>query len=290
MTPLRWGWSPRWWRRWWRRWCLAAVLTAIAAGSAVAADARRSGRDDMGAATRAIQDDDAQNPAVLWLPIGESQWRLRPRPIGGTGTGTSADTGAQTGTGRSCADCHAPASTAAPNLADVATRYPAFDTLLGRPLTLGQRVNACRERHQGLPALRTDSDELLGLETWLARRSRGQPIQSPSDPRLAAWVARGEARFRQRVGQLDLSCAHCHDERAGGRLGGALIPQGHPTGYPQYRLEWQALGSLQRRLRNCLVGVRAEPFADGAVEWTELELYLKQRAAGMPLETPAVRP
>lgn len=282
MSRFGWAGSPQRWRRAW----LAAALTALAAGSVVAADPRRSGRDDMGAATRAIQDDDAQNPAMLWLPIGESQWRLRPRQTGGAGTGT----GASTGTGRSCADCHAPESTAAPNLADVATRYPAFDTLLGRPLTLGQRVNACRERHQGLPALRTDSDELLGLETWLARRSRGQPIQSPSDPRLATWVARGEARFRQRVGQLDLSCANCHDERAGGRLGGALIPQGHPTGYPQYRLEWQALGSLQRRLRNCLVGVRAEPHADGAVEWTELELYLKQRAAGMPLETPAVRP
>ena len=37
-------------------------------------------------------------------------------------------------------------------------------------------------------------------------------------------------------------------------------------------------------------GVRAEPFAFGAPELVELELYLMQRAAGMPLETPAVRP
>ena len=39
--------------------------------------------------------------------------------------------------------------------------------------------------------------------------------------------------------------------------GDAVIPQAHPTGYPIYRLEWQGLGSLQRRLRNCLVGMRA---------------------------------
>ena len=30
--------------------------------------------------------------------------------------------------------------------------------------------------------------------------------------------------------------------------------------------------------------------APGAPEWLALELYLMQRAAGMPMETPAVRP
>ncbi len=50
------------------------------------------------------------------------------------------------------------------------------------------------------------------------------------------------------------------------------------------------MGSLTRRLRNCMAGVRAEPFAAGAPEWVELELYLAQRARGMPIETPAVRP
>ena len=33
-----------------------------------------------------------------------------------------------------------------------------------------------------------------------------------------------------------------------------------------------------------------EPFPYGAVELTELELYLAQRAAGMKIDTPAVRP
>ena len=34
-----------------------------------------------------------------------------------------------------------------------------------------------------------------------------------------------------------------------------------PMAIPEYRLEWQAMGSLDRRIRNCMVGVRAEPFA-----------------------------
>ena len=85
----------------------------------------------------------------------------------------------------------------------------------------------------------------------------------------------------QRIGQLNLSCAQCHDSLPGKRLAGSLIPEAHPTGYPVYRLEWQAMGSLQRRMRGCMSGVRAEPFAYGAQELVELELYLKTRAKGM---------
>jgi len=50
------------------------------------------------------------------------------------------------------------------------------------------------------------------------------------------------------------------------------------------------VGSLQRRLRNCMTGVRAEPFPYGSTELQQLELYLMERARGMTLETPGVRP
>jgi sulfur-oxidizing protein SoxA len=55
-------------------------------------------------------------------------------------------------------------------------------------------------------------------------------------------------------------------------------------------MEWQAVGSLQRRFRNCMTGIRAEPFPPGAPEWIDLEIYLKERAAGMAMDAPAVRP
>ena len=87
-----------------------------------------------------------------------------------------------------------------------------------------------------------------------------------------------------------MSCAQCHDDNWGQHLAGASIPQAHPTGYPLYRLEWQSLGSLRRRLRACMIGMRAEPYADVAPEIVDLELYLAWRARGLNLETPAVRP
>ena len=131
------------------------------------------------------------------------------------------------------------------------------------------------------------------LSTWLARTMDDCGVwtgASDADARLAPHRARGQALYERRHGQLQLSCAICHDQNAGGRLGGTTIPQAHPTGYPLYRLEWQGLGSLQRRLRNCMTGVRAEPYAYGSPEWVELELFLMSRASGMTVDAPAVRP
>jgi hypothetical protein len=89
---------------------------------------------------------------------------------------------------------------------------------------------------------------------------------------------------------FNLSCAICHDDNAGKKLAGVTIPEAHPTGYPIYRLEWQALGSLKRRLRNCLVGIRAEAYPYDALEYVALELFLMDRARGMVVESPGVRP
>jgi sulfur-oxidizing protein SoxA len=106
----------------------------------------------------------------------------------------------------------------------------------------------------------------------------------------AAHLERGRDFFHRRQGQLNLACRQCHDDNWGKQLAGSAIPQAHPTGYPIYRLEWQNLGSLSRRFRNCLTGMRAELYPSGAPELVELELYLMWRARGMKLETPAVRP
>ncbi len=88
---------------------------------------------------------------------------------------------------------------------------------------------------------------------------------------------------------MNLSCANCHDDNSGKRLLAETISQGHGNAWPAYRLEWQAQGSLQRRLRACLYGIRAEMPPAGAQELVELELYLAWRATGLPIETPGVR-
>ncbi len=231
---------------------------------------RRSGYADMSHDTKAMQDDDTANPGMLAVLDGEALW--------------SRKTGAAN---LSCADCHGDAAT---SMKGVAARYPAFDAGSGKPVDLEERINLERAGRQKAPPLRYESADLLALSAYVARQSRGQPITPPDDERIAAFVAAGQEFFNKRQGQLNLSCALCHDDNWGKRLAGNVVPQGHPNGYPLYRLEWQSLGSLQRRLRNCISGMRAETPEYGASEYVNLELFLMRRAAGMAMESPAVRP
>lgn len=254
-------------RRWSGRWVGRLALLGLAAAQAAADDGRRPGSAQMSPALQAMQRDDAQNPAQLWVQDGRS---LMSRPAAN---------------GRRCLDCHAGRS-----LDDAAARHPAWDARLGRPATLAERINQCRVQHLQQASEGPDGEAVLSLSAWLAHQARGLAIAAPTDARLAPWVEQGRALWQRRLGQLNLSCAQCHDQRAGLRLGGATIPQGHPTAYPVYRLEWQTLGSLQRRLRGCLVGVRAEPWAADAPEWLALQAFLMQRSAGMALEGAGVRP
>ena len=246
----------------------SAAVTALAAG--IAPDERRSSYDFAGREIRAMQDDDTANPGMLWVLQGETLWA---KQVG------AAE--------RSCADCHGDARD---SMKGVAARYPAFDAPLARPLDLEQRINHCRTEHQRAEPLGWESDELLALTALVARESRSFPITVSNSPELRPFLDLGKELFERREGQLNLSCSQCHDDNWGKRLAGNVIPQGHPTGYPVYRLEWQSLGSLQRRLRNCMSGVRAEPFDYGAPEAVALELYLMERARGMPMDAPAVRP
>jgi sulfur-oxidizing protein SoxA len=131
---------------------------------------------------------------------------------------------------------------------------------------------------------------MLSLTAYLGFLARGRPIAEPIGERERAFQQAGQALFETRMGQFNLSCAQCHDGLAGQRLSGSIIPQGHPNGYPQYRLEWQTLGSLHRRIRNCLTGVRAEALAADSDDFLALELFLHRRAHGLVIETPAVRP
>jgi sulfur-oxidizing protein SoxA len=169
----------------------------------------------------------------------------------------------------------------------VAARYPVVKK---RPINLEQQINVCRTERQNAPPLAYESRELLALTAYVARQSRGMPIDIAWNQTTGPSLGAGRDLFNRRQGQLNLACAQCHDDNWGKRLAGSVIPQAHPTGYPLYRLEWQAVGSLERRLRNCLTGIRAEVPDYGAQELVELELYLMWRARGMKLETPAVRP
>jgi sulfur-oxidizing protein SoxA len=247
----------------------AALLTLVLSLPATAQE-RVTGFEQMSDDLQAMQTDPTANPGLFWVLDGETLWSDAPSPDA-----------------ESCAGCHGEAPQ---SMAGVAASYPAWDEGSGHPVDLAGRINLCRTRHQAVEPLERESDDLLALTAFVTQQSKGMPITPPNESRLAPWRETGEALFTKRIGQLNLSCANCHDDLEGGYLASALIPQAHPTGYPQYRLEWQTMGSLSRRFGNCMFGVRAEPYAAGSDEYVALELYLKSRASGLPVESPAVRP
>ena len=208
--------------------------------------------------TQALQDDEFANPGYLWVERGAALWREA-----------------------GCATCHA-------HDALRPAAYPRYDEASGRLINLEGQINRCREREGG-QAWGWESEPLLALAAFLANQALGETIEPAEDPRTTPFLAAGRAFFEQRRGQLDLSCADCHDRHAGARLRGERVSQGQTNGHPAYRLLWGSLASTHRMFRWCNAAVRSEPYPFGSPEYVNLEYFLRHRGRGLQVETPAVR-
>lgn len=255
--------------------CIAIVLinghTIVAADGPLRAETQplRSASEFLSPALRAEQADPIRNLGMLWVEQGERLF-TQPPPGGAP----------------SCASCHARAET---SMRGVAARLPAVDAASGQLVNLEGRINDCRIVRQSLPPLDYETDELLALTAYLTALSNGEPLAVSIDGPASAFFAYGQQLWNERQGQLNVACTQCHDQSVGRKLRGDTISSAVPTGYPAYRLEWQTLGSLHRRLRACQLGVRAQLFELGSREYLALELYLKSRARRHPIDAPALR-
>lgn len=231
-------------------------------------DAKQTGTAFLQPETRALQEDDFANPGMLWVDRGASLFQEN------------------IGQSKPCSACHGEDGAA---LEGVAATYPKIDEQSGELVNLEARINLCRTRHQGLDPLAYESEQLLGLTAYVANLSRGVAMSVDITGAAAEYYEQGEDYFFTRRGQLNLACNQCHNDYWGKQLRGDTISQGHGNAFPAYRLEWETLGSLHRRLADCDTGVRAEPYALGSETYTAVELYLAKRAEGLPIETPGVR-
>jgi sulfur-oxidizing protein SoxA len=229
---------------------------------------QKSGLEFQSASNRERQKDLAVNPGMLWVDKGAELWA---KPEGAAG--------------KSCQNCHGEPE----RMKGVAARYPAWDAKAGRIHTLETRVQECRTARQQAEPIAAESEPLLSLSALVAHQSLGMPVSPDIGGPARASFDHGRRLYEQRVGQLNLSCAQCHEQSWGQRLRSEVVSQGQSNGYPIYRLEWQKLGSLHRRLRSCYLSVRSEPPEHGSQDHLALELYLAWRAKGLPVETPAVR-
>jgi sulfur-oxidizing protein SoxA len=219
--------------------------------------------------TQALQMDDFDNPAFVYVQLGEELWN--------TAEGES---------GQSCADCHGDASE---SMKGLRARMPTWSEVGQKPWGLEQWINWSRTEHQKASELKWDSQEMLALNAYISVQSRGMPVEVDISGPMEAWWKKGEELYYTRTGQLDFACASCHEDYNGQYLRSDHLSQGHTNGFPLYRLKWQGLGSLHRRLTGCVQDTRADPYPVASDELTALELYVAWRGEGLSVEAPAVR-
>ncbi len=253
------------------------LVTAISgAGLAQAGDVTkfqegdtRSGYTYMTPETQAIQDDDFQNPAFIWVESGEELWST---PDGAAG--------------KACESCHQKAED---TMKAVGATYPVYFEPWKKLQNVEQRINYCRTENMQAEPWKYESRELLAMTAYVKLQSRGMPVDVKTDGPAAPFLEKGKAFYTQRRGQLDMACANCHLGYPGTMIRANRLSQGQANGFPTYRLKWQKLGSLHRRFRGCNKQVRATPYDYGSDEYVNLELYLGARAKGLQVETPTVR-
>ena len=223
-----------------------------------------------------LQSANAMNPIGLWIDEGKRKWE------------------------KDCTSCHA--------LEKVVKAVPNFPKLDAsqKLVNLEDQISVCRQRVEATTTTTAiasaasqsfSNDDALTLElsTLLndAARQLAINIAPPINPSHAIiWkknLADGERLFKTRLGHMNLSCQQCHDGKVGASMRAQKITAGHPTGFPAYRISWQGLGSIERRIRACYSGVQAQVPAQQDIRLRQLELYLKTRAQGMPLEGPSTR-
>lgn len=219
--------------------------------------------------TRRMELDDFDNPAFIWVEQGEELW--------------STVDGAE---GKSCETCHGDAGE---SMKGVRAAFPKWSEAKGKPLAMEHQVNECRTERMGAEAWKWESDQMLGMTAYVGLQSRGMPVQVQTDGPMQEWWERGKELYYMRVGQLDMSCANCHEDNYGKMIRADRLSQGQVNGFPTYRLKWQKLGSLHRRFKGCMQNIRAVGYKRGSDEFTALELYVASRGTGLSVETPSVR-
>lgn len=219
--------------------------------------------------TRAMQADDFDNPAMLYVEQGLTAFN--------TPMGTE---------GHSCATCHENPE----SLANVRPTYPKWDEAHGTVQTVEMQVLECQTERMGVAEpYGYDSQAMNNMVALLASVARGQTVSVATDGPAAEAFALGERIYYTNYGQMELSCSQCHERNYGNLIRADHLSQGQVNGFPTYRLKNANIVSVHDRFRGCIRDTRGEPYAIGSPEFVALELYVAARGNGLSVEGPAVR-
>ncbi|WP_299373247.1 sulfur oxidation c-type cytochrome SoxA [uncultured Kiloniella sp.] len=221
-----------------------------------------------GTETRAMQADDFDNPGMIFVEQAEDVWN--------TADGSE---------GKSCADCHGASS----DMAEVRPTFPKWNDAAEKVFTMEMQINDCRENRMGAEKWKYTGGDMVNMTALLASVSRGLPVNVAIDgPAQSTWEE-GKELYYTRTGQLELSCANCHEDSYGKMIRADHLSQGQINGFPTYRLKNTKLNSAHARFKGCVRDTRAETYNPGSPEFVALELYVASRGNGLSVEGPSVR-
>jgi len=169
--------------------------------------------------------------------------------------------------------------------------YPYFDKTSGQVVTLELAINKCREAN-GETALPWKKGDIADLSAYMAYTSRGNKFNiKVDDPAAVKAYEDGKRSFYMKRGQLNMSCADCHQWNAGNRIRADILSPaiGHPTHFPTYRSKWGELGTLHRRYGGCNEQVRAKAYPAQSPEYRDLEYFETFMSNGLAVNGPGAR-
>ncbi|MFT6677218.1 MAG: sulfur-oxidizing protein SoxA [Sulfitobacter sp.] len=221
-----------------------------------------------GAETRAMQADDFDNPGMIFVEQAIDTW--------------NAVDGSE---GKSCASCHNDPD----SMAGVRAVYPKWNETAGKVRSLEMQINDCRETRMGAEKWGYTKSKMVNMTALLASVSRGLPVNVAIDgPAQSTWE-QGKELYYTRTGQLELSCANCHEDSYGKMIRADHLSQGQINGFPTYRLKNTKLNAVHARFKGCVRDTRAETYKPGSPEFVALELYVASRGNGLSVEGPSIR-
>ncbi|MFV0515543.1 MAG: sulfur oxidation c-type cytochrome SoxA [Jhaorihella sp.] len=219
--------------------------------------------------TQALQIDDFDNPGMVFVDKAMDAWN--------TVDGSE---------GKSCSVCH---GNPMESMKGVRAVYPRWNEEAGEVRTLVAQINDCRENRMGAKPWKYTGGDMVAMEALISVPSRGMPVNVTIDGPAAETWAKGKEIYYTRYGQLQLSCANCHEQNYDNMIRADHLSQGQINGFPVYRLKNTKLNTAHGRFKGCVRDTRAETFKPGSDEFVALELYVASRGNGLSVEAPSVR-
>ncbi len=230
--------------------------------------------DDPEKRAKPVEDRDATdpfvNPAAERIDVGAALFK-KPGP-----------------NGQACIACHADPKAAFKRWA---VEMPKWEPRLKKVLGAEEFIARHAKATTGADVLMETRDN-IDLSIYLHSLANGQAIKVDlANPDAQAAYERGVVLSKTKVGQFNFACTDCHELGANKWIRGQWLgdPKGQFDHFPLWRTSRNENWDIRKRFQWCNVQVRANELPPDAVEYGELELYLRKANEGLTLSAPNIR-